>query len=97
MPELPEVETIVRELKPVLQGKTIEAIATPWPRTVGGNEKSFCEALVNGKISGVERRGKYICIFFDKRKTLTIHLRMTGKCLFNTTEKEQKHIRDLHL
>lgn len=93
MPELPEVETIVRELKPVLLGKTIESISTPWPRTVGGDEKSFSQALVNRKISRVERRGKYICIFFNNEKTLTIHLRMTGKCLFTTTEKEKKHIR----
>ncbi len=93
MPELPEVETIVRELWPILCGKTIEKIQVLWPRTVYNDEKGFTEALTNNPIVNVERRGKYICLLLEKGETLTIHLRMTGKLVFQTAEKDLKHTR----
>lgn len=93
MPELPEVETIVRELKPRLSGKTIENIDVLWPRTVGGDMESFAHILSGKVIRDINRRGKYICFSLDNRLHLTVHLRMTGKFVFNTDEKERNHIR----
>lgn len=93
MPELPEVETIVQELQPLLKHKLIEKIKILWPRTVNNNETSIITALTNKRIIHVQRRGKFICIELDSKEILTIHLRMTGKLVFQPTEKECKHIR----
>jgi formamidopyrimidine-DNA glycosylase len=93
MPELPEVETIVRELQPILSGKTIANIQVLWPRTVYDEEKAFTTALTQNRIVNVQRRGKYICFLLAKGGPLTIHLRMTGKLVFQPAEKDRKHTR----
>jgi len=77
MPELPEVETIVRTLAPRLEGRRIVTIRTqtkkPWAATVG-------RAAGQG-IHAVRRYGKYILIELD-RGFLAIHLGMTGRLSF---------------
>jgi formamidopyrimidine-DNA glycosylase len=93
MPELPEVETITRELKSQICSKTIASISVLWARTVGGNPEQFTETLTGNTLSNITRKGKYICFHFENSHLLTIHLRMTGKFLFNPTEKDQKYIR----
>jgi formamidopyrimidine-DNA glycosylase len=93
MPELPEVETIVNELKPVITGKTLQKIDVFWRRSVVGDPEVFINESVNRTIEKVFRRGKYICFLFDDGRRLTIHLRMTGKLLYATSEKEKKHLR----
>lgn len=93
MPELPEVETIVRELRPVISGKTVRQVAIRWPRTVDGHRKQFKEALTNKKLTRIDRRGKYLCFYLQDEQCLTIHLRMTGKLVFQPDEKDKKHIR----
>ncbi|MCP4148392.1 MAG: DNA-formamidopyrimidine glycosylase [bacterium] len=92
MPELPEVETVVRGLEPVLKGKTIQKIAISWSRTITGEDAVFLRALEGGQVSHVSRRGKYICIYCMDR-VFTVHLRMTGKLLLRIEEKERKHLR----
>jgi formamidopyrimidine-DNA glycosylase len=93
MPELPEVETIVRELQPFLQGKQIQAIDILWPNSVAGEPAELSEKLINQKITQVFRRGKYICVNLDSCDTLTIHLRMTGKFLFSCSREIHRHCR----
>jgi formamidopyrimidine-DNA glycosylase len=93
MPELPEVETIAGELRPIISGKTIRNVSIRWARTVGGNQKRFKAALTNKKISHIARRGKYLCFYFDDSQCLTIHLRMTGKLVFQPGKKDRKYIR----
>lgn len=93
MPELPEVETIVLELRPLIIGKTIGKVILSWPRTVEGNLDEFAPTLINKKIIRIERRGKYLCFYFDNGQCLTIHLRMTGKLIFMPDEKDKKYIR----
>lgn len=70
MPEGPEVENVVRSLAPKLRGRTIVAVT--------GSDAP----VVNQRIHGVRRHGKYILLDLD-RGMLQIHLRMTGKLLFN--------------
>lgn len=80
MPELPEVETIVRELQTSdLIGKTIVAATVYWPRTVSPlTEEEFCQKVKGQKILSIMRRGKWIFLRLSE-DNLYVHLRMTGK------------------
>ncbi len=93
MPELPEVETIVQELRPVLTGKTIQDIEISWPRSITGSQEVFKTTLTGRTVKKIFRRGKYICFTLDDKRLLTIHLRMSGKLLFAPCEKDNKHLR----
>lgn len=93
MPELPEVETIVKELQPVLTGKTFQKIDILWQRSVVGDPELFAKELVAHSIKKVFRRGKYICFLLDDDRHLTVHLRMTGKLLYTASENDNKHLR----
>jgi formamidopyrimidine-DNA glycosylase len=79
MPELPEVETVCRQLDPELAGERIAALEVfdeRWSRPV---PKAELEAAVAGAvIEGLERRGKYLLLRLDGERTLVMHLRMTG-------------------
>ncbi|SVB12773.1 uncharacterized protein METZ01_LOCUS165627 [marine metagenome] len=78
MPELPEVETVVRFLQPHILGKTISRVEFPWPKTCAGlSIAQFRKNVVGCKIRTVERRGKYI-VFTIGSAWFTVHLRMTG-------------------
>lgn len=95
MPELPEVETIVRELNDShLIGKTIIRAEIFWDRTIASPAPSdFCKAIAGQKIIGIGRRGKFIVITLENY-TLLIHLRMTGKLKFSRNpEKISSHER----
>lgn len=80
MPELPEVETYVRALKPLLLGKTILAAEVRWPRTIAAPDASQFLDLIRGRrFVSFGRRGKYILLGLDSGETLAVHLRMTGE------------------
>ena len=79
MPELPEVETVRRQIAPVLVGARIALAAISDPRLV----RPFAPDLVAAEITGervttVDRRGKYLIFRFESDRALLIHLRMTG-------------------
>src|SRR5207342_759771 len=79
MPELPEVETVARQLEPELEGHRIESLEVldeRWSRPVPPAELS---AAVGGcTIEGLGRRGKYLLLRLDGGQVLVMHLRMTG-------------------
>ncbi len=84
MPELPEVETIARNLrtgrdgKPPLPGRTIQDVEITWPRHIAEPSPSTFRRRVKGRrFEGVSRRGKYFVLPLD-RGSLLVHLRMTG-------------------
>lgn len=83
MPELPEVETIVRDIAPRLQGRHIQFAEVYSPLVLRNNKGSIAEALAGRKILEVGRHGKHVVLRLD-RGVLVIHLGMTGKLLFNT-------------
>jgi formamidopyrimidine-DNA glycosylase len=79
MPELPEVETVCRQLEPELEGRRIESLEVlddRWSRPVPGAELG--EAVGGRTIQGLGRRGKYLLLALEGGKTLVMHLRMTG-------------------
>lgn len=80
MPELPEVETIVRTLLPMVLGKKICAVQVLNPGSVDGGEN--LALLVGGSIVGIRRRGKLLLADVDGVAPLigfAVHLKMTGR------------------
>lgn len=81
MPELPEVETVVRSLEPRLVGQRILAITTTPSRVFRGQQQVITACLPGQRIRQVQRYGKNILLTLDRHR-LRIHLGMTGKLLF---------------
>src|SRR5882672_1846608 len=80
MPELPEVETIVADLRPHLAGRTIVSCDLLFPSIVRHPEPEVFIDLVAGmQIMSVRRRGKYILIDLENDLMLVVHLGMTGQ------------------
>src|SRR5829696_4220872 len=82
MPELPEVETVRRQLEPAVVGRTIESaevLDERWTRPEPPGP--VARALAGRRIDAVDRRGKYLVVRFDNGSSLVMHLRMTGNLL----------------
>jgi formamidopyrimidine-DNA glycosylase len=94
MPELPEVETIARKLKPELVGRTIRSADLLWRRTLASpTPKKFHQQIAGQKILDVGRRAKFLNIRL-KDFNLLIHLRMSGDLfLHKGAHKPEKHDR----
>src|SRR5882762_10191161 len=88
MPELPEVETIRRQLDPELRGRRIERLEVlddRWTRPVDPRE---VERGVSGReIVSLGRRGKYLLMELEGDQTLVMHLRMTGNLMLVDEEE----------
>jgi formamidopyrimidine-DNA glycosylase len=82
MPELPEVETVRRQLEPELVGKRIEAATVLDERLTRPEPPRALErAVVGREVTAVARRGKYLLLGLEGGRTLALHLRMTGNLL----------------
>lgn len=89
MPELPEVETVVRGLRPGLEGRTITGMTCDWSRTLHTPDLPLFAARIAGQpVQTLDRRGKYILIRLDP-DTLIVHLKMTGR-LYVLPDSEQR-------
>lgn len=90
MPELPEVETVVRLLRAkALPGKKIVNTHILWSKTL-----AIDPSLLTGQtIRGCERLGKWIIITLDSGQDLLIHLRMSGKLFLSDQLPPSSHIR----
>lgn len=87
MPELPEVEHVVRALRPVVVGRRIVAAELKLKRIAPDiSRPAFDRQLRNSLITAVGRRGKYILFELESGRVLTTHLRMTGKFVSLTTD-----------
>lgn len=87
MPELPEVETVVRQIRPRLIHRTIHSARFSVPRQLAPQTPRALAAAVRGKrVTDVRRRGKYILIELTGG-TLLIHLRMTGRLYIRNAQK----------
>jgi formamidopyrimidine-DNA glycosylase len=99
MPELPEVETIARTLRPDLVGATILEADLRWARTLATpSPRKFKEQIRGQKILGVGRRAKYLNIQLSDF-SLFVHLRMSGDLYIKevdyTPEKHDRLVLDL--
>ena len=79
MPELPEVETVMRGLAAVLEGRRIARAATTRPDMRWPFPDRLAERLTGATVTGFRRRGKYILARLDTAESLLIHLGMSGR------------------
>ena len=81
MPELPEVETVARDLRPRLVGATIVGARCSWARTLRTQDPEAFAADVAGRtvVEAVGRRAKLVVVDLSGDAALTIHLKMTGQ------------------
>ena len=80
MPELPEVETVARDLRPRLVGATIVGARSSWARTLRTHTPdAFAEAVAGRRVEAVGRRAKQLVVDLSGGAALTIHLKMTGQ------------------
>ena len=88
MPELPEVENVIRSLREHLAGRVIDSVAVSTPSIVAWEDLD--ERLRGRRVLSLGRRGKYIILRLDKGFVL-IHLRMTGRLLYNGLPDAHTH------
>lgn len=97
MPELPEVETMVRQLRPQLVGRTVTEAHVYWARTVARpSPRRFRAGLAGRRIESLWRRGKYFLFDLDDGRTLVGHLRMSGRLFLDEPadrDRARKHVR----
>ncbi len=86
MPELPEVETVRRELEHAVVGKTISDVLVLHSMVIRGiTPAAFKKGVTGSRITAVTRRGKLLIIQLSSGKFLTAHLKMTGQFLYPGT------------
>ena len=92
MPELPEVETIRRDLEKEVVGRRIKAVEVSGLRSIRrhGTKKQFISRLEGRKVTGVERRGKYLLVRLEGGELLVVHLGMSGQLLWSKAGKEER-------
>jgi len=93
MPELPEVETIRRQLAPLVEGRRlrrVEVLDPRWSRPLAPQE--LADALAGRHVEQLQRRGKYLVWRLDGEAFLVQHLRMTGAILCDP-RPEPAHVR----
>ena len=80
MPELPEVETVVRDLRPHLVGHRLTAVRQASRHALRKRWRPAWNTEIAGRrVQAVERRGKWILVTLDDARTLVVHLGMTGQ------------------
>jgi formamidopyrimidine-DNA glycosylase len=85
MPELPEVETIRRQLAPHVEGRVVQRLEVldPARLTQPLSPEAVVDAVEGRRIERLERRGKYFIFAFEDEVFLLVHLRMTGNLLLD--------------
>lgn len=90
MPELPEVETVVRSLRPIITGRRILNAEFTQLRVLIGDPQETAQAVAGQRVKGVERYGKFIAIRLE-RGYLMVHLGMTGRLLADGERTKWTH------
>lgn len=97
MPELPEVETVVRGLRQPLIGHTIESMWYDWEKTIATpHVNEFEQRVIGQTVQAISRRAKYIVIELDS-DLLLVHLRMTGRLYVADIEEEHQVDKWVHV
>ena len=89
MPVLPEVETVRRELEPLIRGRQIVGftLAADAGRLLRGRSADQIRTELSGRaVTGVRRRGKYLALELDDDRCVVVHLRMTGSLRFRSQD-----------
>ena len=87
MPELPEVETIRRELEPHIAGHIITRVVLLWDGIVKQPApEEFVSRVAGRSITALHRRGKYLFFHLDSGEVLVMHMKMTGSLVINPAD-----------
>ena len=86
MPELPEVETIRRELQTAIRGRKITRVEVNLPKIVKLPAATFRRALVGATVVDVHRRAKLVLFHLSSGWTMIIHLKMSGQLIWRPTK-----------
>jgi formamidopyrimidine-DNA glycosylase len=95
MPELPEVETIVRDLQKELLQQRIEGVTLYLPRLIKTDPQQFQGDLRGRRIEAINRRGKNILLYLEEDWVFWIHLGMSGRLFLSSPQ--QPRIKHTHL
>src|SRR5262249_61651368 len=79
MPELPEVETVARDLRPLLVGRTLVGLRRSRKALRQSWRKAWEAKLVGRRVEALDRRGKWLLVGLDGGGLLVVHLGMTGR------------------
>jgi formamidopyrimidine-DNA glycosylase len=94
MPELPEVETVRRGLAHLIMGYTITSSRDLHPRVLKKSSIAPLSSLSGARITGINRRGKFLWFILDRPEVLVAHLGMSGQFLINRQDRPiPRHIR----
>jgi len=89
MPELPEVETIKRDLAFKILGRSFAGVTINWPKTAQiPSFEHFSSCLIGKSIEGLDRRGKYLILRLSSGEALILHFRMSGSLLLKPASAE---------
>ncbi|MCV7286377.1 bifunctional DNA-formamidopyrimidine glycosylase/DNA-(apurinic or apyrimidinic site) lyase [Mycolicibacterium wolinskyi] len=95
MPELPEVEVVRRGLQEHVAGRSITAVRVHHPRAVRRHDAGPADLtarLLDARITGTGRRGKYLWLTLDETEALVVHLGMSGQMLLGPI-RDDRHLR----
>ena len=96
MPELPEVETVVRGLRPHLVGRVLGGLVQRRPDLRTRLPRNFAARVEGRRVLSVDRRAKYVLIHLDDGNVLVIHLGMSGRLVIgprpNTPPGKHDHV-----
>ncbi len=96
MPELPEVETVVRGLRGPLVGRTFTSVTVLWPNAIKTPIAELELRLPGQRIEAITRRAKYLQFHLSGGDTLLIHLKMSGDLLVEPdSEPVHPHVRTI--
>lgn len=89
MPELPEVETIKKDLRNIIRGKRIKKVEVKLAKAIKNTSgKRFIQKLKGDTFKSLSRKGKYLIFSLKSGKSIVIHLGMTGRLIHSKTNEE---------
>lgn len=91
MPELPEVETTCRGLKPAMLNKQITHVQVRQPKLRYPIPDDFSRQIEGCTVSAIRRRSKYILLDFNNGLTAIVHLGMSGRMVIDENTPPAKH------
>ena len=94
MPELPEVETIRRDLEGKIIGRRFTAVTLLWSKMLQNlTLAAFERGIISQSITDMDRRGKYLILRLSNGMSLIMHLKMSGSLRLDTACDDDRHIR----
>ena len=97
MPELPEVETVRRQLAASVTGRRFVTVERVEPAMLGDcTEQQVRDLLPGGRVDRVERLGKFLILVLSGQRFLTVHLGMTGQLLLRAERAERSEVLNAH-